>query len=223
MTQMEKSSRDDAELDAANDDWEAERLQLRSDLGSRMKAVRQACGFTLEVAAQRTGLALSTIHKIENGRVSPSYENLVRVARAYDIGMERLFSSDHEAHQTTRMTVTKAGEGRKVRAKHFEYEVLCNALAEKKIIPLVTLVEKRAPLAPEDLESHDGEETLYVLSGRIELVVEHYKPVVLEPGDCAYFDSTLKHGLRALDDDDARIFWACTYIDVDKKVSNDPA
>jgi transcriptional regulator with XRE-family HTH domain len=223
MTQMEKSSRDDAELDAANDDWEAERLQLRSDLGSRMKAVRQACGFTLEVAAQRTGLALSTIHKIENGRVSPSYENLVRVARAYDIGMERLFSSDHEAHQTTRMTVTKAGQGRKVRAKHFEYEVLCNALAEKKIIPLVTLVEKRAPLAPEDLESHDGEETLYVLSGRIELVVEHYKPVVLEPGDCAYFDSTLKHGLRALDDDEARIFWACTYIDVDKKASNDPA
>lgn len=220
---MEKSSRDDAELDAANDDWEAERLQLRSDLGSRMKAVRQACGFTLEVAAQRTGLALSTIHKIENGRVSPSYENLVRVARAYDIGMERLFSSDHEAHQTTRMTVTKAGQGRKVRAKHFEYEVLCNALAEKKIIPLVTLVEKRAPLAPEDLESHDGEETLYVLSGRIELVVEHYKPVVLEPGDCAYFDSTLKHGLRALDDDEARIFWACTYIDVDKKASNDPA
>lgn len=220
---MEKSSRDDAELDAANDDWEAERLQLRSDLGNRMKAVRQACGFTLEVAAQRTGLALSTIHKIENGRVSPSYENLVRVARAYDIGMERLFSSDHEAHQTTRMTVTKAGQGRKVRAKHFEYEVLCNALAEKKIIPLVTLVEKRAPLAPEDLESHDGEETLYVLSGRIELVVEHYKPVVLEPGDCAYFDSTLKHGLRALDDDEARIFWACTYIDVDKKASNDPA
>ena len=220
---MEKSSRDDAELDAANDDWEAERLQLRSDLGSRMKAVRQACGFTLEVAAQRTGLALSTIHKIENGRVSPSYENLVRVARAYDIGMERLFSSDHEAHQTTRMTVTKAGQGRKVRAKHFEYEVLCNALAEKKIIPLVTLVEKRAPLAPEDLESHDGEETLYVLSGRIELVVEHYKPVLLEPGDCAYFDSTLKHGLRALDDDEARIFWACTYIDVDKKVANAPA
>lgn len=216
---MEKYSRDDAELDAANDDWEAERLQLRSDLGSRMKAVRQACGFTLEVAAQRTGLALSTIHKIENGRVSPSYENLVRIARAYDIGMERLFSSDHEAHQTTRMTVTKAGQGRKVRAKHFEYEVLCNALAEKKIIPLVTLVEKRAPLAPEDLESHDGEETLYVLSGRIELVVEHYKPVVLEPGDCAYFDSTLKHGLRALDDDEARIFWACTYIDVEKKVA----
>ncbi len=201
---------------AGAEDWEAERLQLRSELGARMKAVRQGCGYTLEVAAQRAGLALSTIHKIENGRVSPSYENLVRIARAYGVGMERLFSDDHEAQPTTRMTVTRAGEGRKVRSKHFEYEVLCNALAEKKIIPLVTRVERRAPLKPEDLEAHDGEETLYVLSGRVELVVEHYEPVVLGPGDCVYFDSTLKHGLRAVDEAGARVFWACTYIDVDR-------
>ncbi|SOC12615.1 helix-turn-helix domain-containing protein [Rhodobacter maris] len=216
MTQTEKSSPDEAEPASSAEGWEAERLQLRSDLGSRMKAVRQACGLTLEAAAQRTGLALSTIHKIENGRVSPSYENLVRIARAYDIGMERLFSADHEAVQTTRMTVTKAGQGRKVRSKNFEYEVLCNALAEKKIIPLVTRVEQRGPLKPEELEAHTGEETLYVLSGRIELVVEHYQPVVLEPGDCAYFDSTIRHGLRALDAEEARVFWACTYVDVDK-------
>lgn len=140
----------------------------------------------------------------------------MRIARAYDIGMERLFSEDHDAHQTTRMTVTKAGQGRVVRAKHFEYEVLCNALAEKKIIPLVTTVEKRDALRSEDLESHTGEETLYVLSGRIELVVEHYKPVILEPGDCAYFDSTIKHGMRALDDTETKVFWACTYTDFAK-------
>ncbi len=198
-------------------DWQSERQRLRADLGGRMKAERQAAGLTLEAAAQRSGLALSTIHKIENGRVSPSYENLVRIARAYEIGMERLFSADHESPQTTRLTVTKAGQGRIVRSRNFEYEVLCNALADKKIIPLVTLVERRAPLTPADLEAHDGEETLYVLSGRVELVVEHYAPVVLETGDCAYFDSTLKHGLRALDDTETKIFWACTYTDLGTK------
>lgn len=200
--------------DTAGDAWEAERRRLRSDLGSRMKSVRQSCGYTLEVAAQRSGLALSTIHKIENGRVSPSYENLVRIARAYDIGIERLFSSDHAPNPTTRMTVTKAGAGRKVRSKNFEYQVLCNALVDKKIIPLVTTVENRAELTPDDFETHDGEETLFVLSGRVQLIVEHYEPVILEPGDCAYFDSTLKHGLRALDDTEARVFWACTYTDM---------
>lgn len=208
MARTEKSLR------APVDDWDTERQQLRADLGARMKAVRQGCGFTLEVAAQRTGLAVSTIHKIENGRVSPSYENLVRIARAYDIGMERLFSADHDSAPTTRMTVTRAGQGRIVRSRHFEYEVLCNALADKKIIPLVTRVERRDPLTADDLEAHTGEETLFVLSGRVELVVEHYEPVTLETGDCAYFDSTLRHGLRALDDSDTRVFWACTYADV---------
>lgn len=212
MAQTEKLR--DGQSDAA---WQSERQRLRADLGSRMKAVRQSAGLTLEAAAQRSGLALSTIHKIENGRVSPSYENLVRIARAYEIGMERLFSADHESPQTTRMTVTKAGQGRIVRSRNFEYEVLCNALADKKIIPLVTLVERRAPLTQADLEAHDGEETLYVLSGRVELVVEHYEPVVLETGDCAYFDSTLKHGLRALDDTETKIFWACTYTDLGTK------
>ncbi|QDY70498.1 helix-turn-helix domain-containing protein [Qingshengfaniella alkalisoli] len=215
---MARTEKDSRLVDAVSSgaDWEVERQHLRAQLGGRMKSVRQACGYTLEMAAQRTGLALSTIHKIENGRVSPSYENLVRIARAYDIGMERLFWDDNEAQQTTRLTVTKAGEGRKVQAKNFEYEVLCNALAEKKIIPLVTRIAQRPELTMADLESHDGEETIFVLSGRVELTVEHYETVVLEPGDCAYFDSTLKHGVRALDDAETKVFWACTYIDVDK-------
>ena len=195
-------------------DWESERAHLRAELGTRMKSVRLAAGLTLDAAAQRSGVALASIHKIENGRVSPSYENLVRIARAYDIGMERLFSEDHDGHQTTRLSVTKAGQGQKVHSKNFEYEVLCNTLADKKIIPLVTTVDRRDSLSAEDLESHSGEETFYVLSGRVELVVEHYQPVILEVGDCAYFDSTLKHGLRALNDTETKIFWACTYTDV---------
>lgn len=209
---MMKTEKSDDQNPEAN--WEAERHHLRAELGARMKSVRQSAGLTLDAAAQRSGVALSTIHKIENGRVSPSYENLVRIARAYDIGMERLFSEDHEAHQTTRLAITKAGQGQIVRAKNFEYEVLCNALADKKIIPLVTTVERRESLREDELESHSGEETLYVLSGRVELVVEHYQPVILEQGDCAYFDSTLKHGLRAIDDTETKIFWACTYTDV---------
>lgn len=198
----------------SDDDWETTRLELRNDLALRMKSLRTASGFTLEHAAQKSGLALSTIQKIESGRTSPSYENLVRIARVYGVGLEQIFASDAEAPHTTRMTVTRAGEGRKVRTKFFEYEALCNALTGKKIVPLVTLVENRMPLSLSDLSAHEGEEFIYVLSGRLELAVEHYQPVVLGAGDSTYFDSTLKHGLRALDDDETRILWACTYVDV---------
>lgn len=212
MTAKDKSS--PAKVAA---DWDAERLQLRAQLGARMKSERQTAGLTLEAAAERTGLALSTIHKIENGRVSPSYENIVRIARGYGIGMERLFSNEHTPAPTTRMTVTRAGQGRKVRSQTYEYEVLCNALSEKQIMPMVTVVDRRAPLTREDLETHAGEEMIFVLSGRVELVVQHYEPVALDPGDCAYYDSTLPHGLRALDTAETRVLWVCTYIDVDRE------
>ncbi|MEP2919236.1 MAG: XRE family transcriptional regulator [Sulfitobacter sp.] len=201
-------------LAQADDDWETTRLELRNDLAMRMKSLRTTNGFTLEYAAQKSGLALSTIQKIESGRTSPSYENLVRIARVYGVGLEQIFASDAEVQQTTRMTVTRAGQGRKVRTKFFEYEALCNALTGKKIVPLVTLVENRAPLSLSDLSAHEGEEFIYVLSGRLELAVEHYQPVILETGDSTYFDSTLKHGLRALNDEETRILWACTYVDV---------
>ena len=114
--------------------WAEEREKLRADLGQRMKALRQDCGLTLEGAAARTGLALSTIHKIENGRVSPSYENLVRVARGYGVRIERLLSNEADSETAkTRMTVTRAGAGSKARTSSYEYEVLCAALSEKRM------------------------------------------------------------------------------------------
>lgn len=193
--------------------WAEEREKLRADLGQRMKALRQDCGLTLEGAAARTGLALSTIHKIENGRVSPSYENLVRVARGYGVRIERLLSNEADSETAkTRMTVTRAGAGSKARTSSYEYEVLCAALSEKRIIPLVATIDRRAKLSAKDLGAHDGEECIYVLSGRIELQVEHYAPVELGVGDCAYFDSTLKHAIRALDETETKIFWTSTDV-----------
>ncbi|MBC2834562.1 helix-turn-helix domain-containing protein [Paragemmobacter straminiformis] len=206
---MDQESTGQDTVEDAN--WAEEREKLRADLGQRMKALRQDCGLTLEGAAIRTGLALSTIHKIENGRVSPSYENLVRVARGYGVGIERLLSAEDGTNTAkTRMTVTRAGTGGKVRTASYEYEVLCTALSEKKIIPLVATIDRRGKLGPKDLGAHDGEECIYVLSGRVELQVEHYAPVELGVGDCAYYDSTLKHAIRALDDTETRIFWTST-------------
>ncbi len=193
--------------------WPEEREKLRADLGQRMKTLRLDCGLTLEGAAQRTGLALSTIHKIENGRVSPSDDILVRIARGYGVGMEQILSAE-EGSQTakTRMTVTRAGTGSKVRGAFYEYEVLCSALSEKKIIPLIARVDRNAPLQARDLGAHEGEECVFVLSGTIELVVEHYAPVEMSVGDCAYFDSTLKHAIRATGEGDATIFWTSTVL-----------
>jgi quercetin dioxygenase-like cupin family protein len=48
------------------------------------------------------------------------------------------------------------------------------------------------------MSHHDGEEILFVLTGRIELLIGKRKEV-LEPGDCVQFDSTTPHRLVAMD------------------------
>jgi quercetin dioxygenase-like cupin family protein len=52
--------------------------------------------------------------------------------------------------------------------------------------------------------SHDGEEFLYVLEGRVEIQLGDHTDI-LEPGDCIYYDSTLNHHVACADDRPARI------------------
>ncbi|MDC0659379.1 XRE family transcriptional regulator [Leisingera sp. SS27] len=190
-----------------------EKNHIRTELGNRVKSLRLGEGMTLEQASGATGLAVSTIYKVENGKVSPSFENLLRLARGYGVGLEKLIESPAEEMNTTRLTVTRSGEGRAVSGKTYEYEVLCNGLTGKKIIPLIATIGPRGPLEPNQLDRHEGEELVFILTGDIELKVEHYQPVILRAGDCAYYDSTMRHGIRSLGTQEARVLWACTHVE----------
>ncbi|MCG7625350.1 helix-turn-helix domain-containing protein [Epibacterium sp. Ofav1-8] len=192
---------------------DSEKQQIRLELGRRVKGLRSSAEMTLEQAAERTGLAVSTIYKIENGKVSPSFENLLRLARGYGVGLEKLIAEPEGEVTTTRLTVTRAGQGRSVEGKAYAYEILCNGLTGKKIIPLIGTVGAAGGTTPEHLDRHDGEELLFILAGEVELRVEHYEPVILKAGDCAYYDSTMRHGVRSTGAEDARVFWACTHIE----------
>lgn len=55
------------------------------------------------------------------------------------------------------------------------------------------------------MSSHAGEEFIYVLSGRVEFHMEPYSPTVLRQGDSVHFDSLMRHGFIALDDEEALI------------------
>jgi quercetin dioxygenase-like cupin family protein len=57
---------------------------------------------------------------------------------------------------------------------------------------------------------HPGEEVLYVLDGDVELNTEHYAPVQLGPGDCAYYDSSMGHACISTNEKEALVFWVST-------------
>ena len=61
---------------------------------------------------------------------------------------------------------------------------------------------------------HDGEEFIYILSGKVVLHTEHYEPVLLLPGDSCYFASAMGHALVNGDTKDAEVLWVCSHVDM---------
>jgi transcriptional regulator with XRE-family HTH domain len=177
------------------------------DLGARVRELRKARAWTLEQAARQAGLARSTLSKIENGQMSPTYDALRKLADGLQIPVPQLFTPPVRAQANGRMAVTRAGEGRAHPTATYEHELLAGALTRKTMLPYRARVRARSLEAFDGWVRHDGEEFLYVLTGVIRLYTEFYEPLEMRRGDSAYYDATMGHNVISLSEEDATILW----------------
>lgn len=177
------------------------------NLGERVRALRKERGWTLEQAAGQAGLARSTLSKIENGQMSPTYEALKKLADGLAISVPQLFTPPSKAQVSGRMAVTKQGEGQGHATATYEHELLAGHLTKKQMLPYRARIRARRFEEFDGWVRHDGEEFLFVLTGVIRLFTEFYEPVDLRRGDSAYYDASMGHNVISLSDDDATILW----------------
>lgn len=177
------------------------------DLGIRVRELRKAKGWTLEQAATQAGLARSTLSKIENGQMSPTYEALKKLALGMAISVPQLFTPAAQPQVSGRIAVTKSGEGQAHATATYEHELLAGGLTKKQMLPYRATIRARAMEDFDGWVRHEGEEFLYVLTGVIRLYTEFYEPVDLRRGDSAYYDASMGHNVISLSEDDATILW----------------
>lgn len=177
------------------------------DLGARVRELRKARDWTLEQAAGQAGLARSTLSKIENGQMSPTYEALKKLAVGLQISVPQLFTPPEREQVNGRMVVTKSGEGNAQATVTYEHELLAETLTKKQMLPYRARVRARAMDEFDGWVRHDGEEFLYVLTGVVRLFTEFYEPVEMRRGDSAYYDATMGHNVISVSDEDALILW----------------
>ncbi len=194
----------------ANADFPVEDSSV--DLGLRLRRMRLDNGWTLEEVSQRTGVARSTLSKIENGQMSPTYDVLQRITRGTGLDIVELFDARRQNAPFGRRSVTRRGEGKPHPTATYHYEVLATDLSQKEILPFKARVTARSLDDFPGWVRHQGEEFVCVLSGRIQVFTEFYEPVVLEEGDSTYFDSKMGHAIVSLSEEDAEILWVCTGI-----------
>ncbi|QYX55348.1 XRE family transcriptional regulator [Roseovarius sp. SCSIO 43702] len=177
------------------------------DLGERVRELRKARDWTLEQAARQAGLARSTLSKIENGQMSPTYEALKKLAVGLEISVPQLFTPPQRDQINGRMAMTKAGDGTEYLTTTYEHMLLADTLTKKKMLPYHARIRARTMDEFDGWVRHDGEEFLFVLTGVVRLFTEFYEPVDMRRGDSAYYDATMGHNVISISEDDATILW----------------
>jgi transcriptional regulator with XRE-family HTH domain len=177
-----------------------------------LRRLRQEAGLSVSELADRSGLAPSTLSKIENAQMSPTYETILSLAGGLDVDVSELFAHKPTASISGRRAVTRRGEGATLTTDTYTYELLCADIAHKKLIPLLTRINARSVQEFDTLVTHPGEEFIYVLQGSVTLQTSLYAPAILNAGDSCYFDSMMGHALLSTSEEPATILWICSAV-----------
>lgn len=152
-------------------------------LGPRLRAARLERGWTLDELAHRANLSASTLSRLESGKRQASLELILPITRQLGIRIDDLLDEPARDPRVHRSAIKREGitiapltrEESEVRAFKMTYH----------------------PDAPErPLQTHEGHEWLYVLSGKLRLVLGD-RQHVLSRGEAAEFDTTTPHLMRA--------------------------
>ena len=161
-------------------------------VGPRLKQLRVQRGATITSVAAATGISKSTLSRLETGQRRPSLELLLPLAQAYHVPLDDLVGAPEVGDPRIRLKPQRV-KGRTVipLTRHPG-----GMQAWKIVIPT-------SKVNPE-LRAHEGHEWLYVLSGRMRLVLGDHD-LVLGPGEVAEFDTQVPHWFGSTGDQAAEV------------------
>lgn len=176
-------------------------------LGRSIRDARRAKGWTLEEAGRAAGIGRSTLSKIENNQTRPSFEIVRRLTQALDMNTPQLFLQSAQSGISGRRDFTPKGKGETRNTPTYMHELLCSELTSKRMLPYIATIKARDISEYDTWIRHTGEEFMYVISGELIFVSEHYRPLPMKAGDSLYYDSGMGHGCISTSEEDAKVLW----------------
>jgi transcriptional regulator with XRE-family HTH domain len=173
-----------------------------SGLGVLLRNLRDREGWTLKEMSRKSGIPLSTLSKVEHGRLSLTYDRLCEASRRLGLRLSDLLAEagdDAPAPVTARRSMGDLDRALRVAAPDRDHYYLCADLRRKSMIPVVTKIRATRRDETGELTRRPGEQFIYVLAGRVVLDTEFYDPVTLEQGQAMYIDSSMGHACLAAD------------------------
>jgi len=172
--------------------------------GDRLRAAREARGFTIQEVAEVTGIEPDLLAQSEAGEALLPLGQLIKLSKALSLKMSDVISAGEQpftiVRSDQRRIISRFGKSKE--ARHgYEYVSLAPGKKGRLMEPFIVTLH---PSAADEPSSHDGQEFIYVLEGEMEVLIND-KREVLRPGDSVYYDSTTVHLVRAYGDKPAKI------------------
>jgi transcriptional regulator with XRE-family HTH domain len=149
-------------------------------VGPRLRRIRLSRGLSLTEVADATGLSKSTLSRLETGQRRPTLELLLPLASTFRVPLDELVGAPSFGDPRIRLT-PRPVNGRTVVPLTGKPGGI---QAWKILIPTAQ--------SEPTMRSHEGHEWLYVLVGRMRLIIADSDSVLVE-GDVAEFDTRTPH------------------------------
>ena len=189
-------------------------------LGQLMRAARQRRDWTLRQMSETVGIPLSTLAKVEQDRLSLTYDKLQQFTGRLGLTMVEFLAqgsggaeSSSAASVTARRSATDPASTVRVETPNYDYDYLCADLRDKRMVPILGRIRAHSIEEFGELISHRGEEFVYVLEGCIEVHTQFYTPLTLQAGQGVYIDSSMGHAYLAKDCESALVLAVCSSED----------
>jgi transcriptional regulator with XRE-family HTH domain len=153
-----------------------------SGVGPRLRALRQQRGVTLGELSASTGISVSTLSRLESGQRRPTLELLLPLSRVHQVPLDELVDAPPTRDP-------------RIHGRPFDRNGVTTVPLTRRPGGLQAVKQLYPPHWPgwePEQQSHEGYEWLYVLSGRLRLLLGEHD-ILLKPGEVAEFDTHVPH------------------------------
>ena len=162
-------------------------------IGKRLRELRMAQGMSLSGLAEKSGVQIATLSRIEHLKMTGTIESHMNIANALDIDITQLYSGIIRKEDRIDLKTSKSKTDVFVHSDKSSYEILTTNVSSKKMMPILLKIESDGRTNKEKI--HAGmEKFIFVLEGKIEAKIDK-ESYSLSKNNTLYFDASLEHCL----------------------------
>lgn len=175
-----------------------------SSIGERIKKSRNDRGLSLRELAAKVDLSASFLSQIEQGKASPSIENLKKIATSLDVKVSYLIEDEEEKNNTE---LVRTSERKYIESldSNTKMALLTSSNMDKSMEPILYEIGPYGE-SGRNYYTHNGEEFIFIVEGQLDVYIND-EIHSLNEGDSLYFKSTQKHRFKNNTDKVSRAIW----------------